>query len=205
MAGQFLLTIGDSSQLEDLFRGDFLKGHGEPRIAMVGRSNVGKSSLINALVGARGTKLARVSKEPGKTRCIHFYMWKEPQVIIADLPGYGFAKVSHAERDRWAEFIDIYMKSDVNLRRAVVLLDGRHGPTESDRGAIGFLSSEGIPVTFVMTKLDQIKTQSERSKRKKEVALSMKEMGFRPELVFWVSAKTGDGLKSLIEELSKVS
>jgi GTP-binding protein EngB required for normal cell division len=86
-----------------------------------------------------------------------------------------------------------------------VLLDGRHGPTESDRGAIGFLSSEGIPVTFVMTKLDQIKTQSERSKRKKEVASSMKEMGFRPELVFWVSAKTGDGLKSLIEELSKVS
>jgi GTP-binding protein len=201
MSAVFVHTVGDASQLDDVLKGEFLKGHREPRIAMVGRSNVGKSSLINALVG--GT-LARVSKEPGKTRCIHFYLWKEPKLMIADLPGYGYAKASHEERDRWAEFINAYMRRDENLQRAVVLLDGRHGPTDLDRSAIQFLSSEGIPVTFVMTKLDQLKTQSERAARKKEVAAVMKEMGFGPEHVFWVSAKTKDGLKSLTEELSQL-
>jgi GTP-binding protein len=201
MAGVFVHTVGDASQLDDLLDGEFLKGHREPRIAMVGRSNVGKSSLINGLIG--GT-LARVSKEPGKTRCIHFYLWKDRKVMIADLPGYGYAKASHEERDRWAEFINAYMRRDENLKRAVVLLDGRHGPTDLDRSAIQFLSSEGIPITFVMTKLDQLKTQSERAARKKEVGAVMLEMGFSPELVFWVSAKTGDGLRSLTEELSQL-
>jgi GTP-binding protein len=199
MSGEFILTVGAIDQLVGLFDGESIKGHRAPRIAMVGRSNVGKSTLINALTGS---KLARVSNDPGKTRCIHFYLWKEPKVMIADLPGFGYARASHDERERWAEFINAYLKSDENLQRAVVLIDGRHGPTELDRGAIRFLSSEKIPVTFVMTKLDQIKTQSERAKRKKEVAQAMGEMGFETAKVFWVSAKTKDGLKSLIEELS---
>jgi GTP-binding protein len=202
MSGVFLHTVGDASQLEGLFKGPFLKGHREPRIAMVGRSNVGKSSLINALTGS---KLAQVSNQPGKTRCIHFYSWKDPKLVIADLPGYGFAKASHEERERWAEFINSYLRADENLQRAVVLLDGRHGPTELDRGAIQFLSSEGIPVTFVMTKSDQLKTQSERAARKKEVEATMKGLGFGSELIFWVSAKTKDGLKSLTEELSRLN
>src|SRR5947209_2966933 len=107
MAGTFLLTIGDQSGFEGLINGKFLKGHGEPRFAMVGRSNVGKSTLINHILAAT---LARVSNVPGKTRAIHLYLWKEAKKIVADLPGYGHAGVSKAERDRWAAFISTYLR-----------------------------------------------------------------------------------------------
>ena len=201
MSGEFVHTIGDASQIADSFTGDFLKGRSNPRIAMVGRSNVGKSSLINAMVG---NELARVSKQPGKTRCIHFYFWKETRLIVADLPGYGFAKTSHEERERWSVFINAYIKSDPKLVRALVLLDARHGPTELDCEAIKFLSSEAIPVTFVMTKADQLKTQSERASRKKEVEKAVLELGFSSGFIFWVSARTKDGLKKLTEELCQI-
>jgi GTP-binding protein len=198
MAGEFVHTIGDASQIPDSLDGDFLKGRRDPRIAMVGRSNVGKSSLINALVG---TKLAQVSKEPGKTRCIHFYYWKEPKLIVADLPGYGFAKTSKVERERWSGFINAYFEADPRLARALVLLDSRHGPTDIDVDAIKFLSSEAIPVSFIMTKADQLKTQSERAKRKKEVEKAILDLGFAKEFIFWVSSKSGDGLQKLAEDL----
>jgi GTP-binding protein len=200
MAGEFVHTIGDASQIPESLNGDFLKGRRDARIAMVGRSNVGKSSLINALVGAR---LAQVSKEPGKTRCIHFYFWKETRLIVADLPGYGFAKTSKDERERWSTFINAYFDADPRLVRALVLLDSRHGPSDLDVEAIKFLSSEAIPVSFIMTKADQLKTQAERARRKKEVEKAVLELGFSSEFIFWVSAKTKDGLKKLTDDLSK--
>lgn len=202
MSGEFVHTVGNIDQVPDLFTGPHLKGRPNPRIAMVGRSNVGKSSLVNALVG---NQVAQVSKQPGKTRCIHFYFWKEPRLIVADLPGYGFAKTSKEERDRWGEFIDAYIKADPVLDRAVVLLDARHGPTEIDVGAIKFLKSEGIPVTFVMTKSDQLKTQSERASRKKEVEKAVLALGFSSSFIFWVSARTKDGLHLLTDELSRIT
>lgn len=199
MAGEFVITLGDLSQLPKLFKGAYLHGRGEPRIAMVGRSNVGKSSLINAMLG---TRLAQVSAEPGKTRAIHFYFWKEARVVVADLPGYGFAKASHSERERWSHFINGYLKADPALAMAIVLLDARHGPTPLDREAIGFLSLKGIPVTFVFTKSDTLKTQSERARRKKEAAQALEEMGFDPGSAFWVSSKTKDGIRAFSEEIS---
>ncbi|MCM2280153.1 MAG: ribosome biogenesis GTP-binding protein YihA/YsxC [Oligoflexia bacterium] len=194
MAGEFLVTLGDLSQLDGLIKGRFIRGRGEPRIAMVGRSNVGKSSLINALVG---TRLAQVSNQPGKTRCIHFYQWKDIGKIVADLPGYGFAKSSHEERERWEKFIRAYLETDENLELALVLLDARHGPTPLDVEAIRFLSFTGIPVNFVFAKADTLKTQSERAKRRKEAAQAIRQLGFDPELAYWVSSKTRDGLKEL--------
>lgn len=203
MAGEFLYTVGDAAQLKELFQGPFLMGRREKRLAFIGRSNVGKSTLINALLSF---KLARVSSEPGKTRHIHFYAWKEAGKIVADLPGYGFAKQSKEDREKWAEFVNAYLQLDEGLERALVLLDSRHGPTDLDLQAIQFLRDECVvPMVFVMTKIDQLKTQSERAKRKKEVERIFEEMGYSKDTVHWVSAKEGNrpgsGVDRLVKEL----
>src|SRR4051812_21274930 len=118
MAVDFIQTLADPKQLPDLIHGDFLKGRRESRVIMVGRSNVGKSSLLNALLG---TKLAQVSANPGKTRAIHFYYWREGKRIVADLPGYGFANASKSDKDKWARLIESYLKADANIERALIL------------------------------------------------------------------------------------
>lgn len=198
-SSEFLLTLADSSQFEGgLFRGEFLKGFRQPRIAMVGRSNVGKSSLINALLKA---KLAQTSNSPGKTRAIHFYLWKEINKIVADLPGYGYARAARQERSRWEQFINRYLEEDINLERVLLLLDARHGPTEVDLEAIEFLSLKRIPVTFVFAKADTLKTQSERARRQKETSQALQDMGVDPETAFWVSSQTKVGLSKLVQEL----
>ena len=178
------MTIGDTSQIEPNLKGGFLKGNHQARIAMVGRSNVGKSSLINALLGA---KLAQTSAQPGKTRLLHFYLWTDAKRILADLPGYGFARAAKDERDRWSTFINAYLRADGGLEQAIVLLDARHGPTEIDCEAIRFLYFERVPVRFVFTKSDQLKNQSERARRKKEAVLALKELGYDASKSHWVS------------------
>lgn len=199
MPGTHILTIGNEEQIQASLKGDFLKGRREPRIAMVGRSNVGKSSLINALLKAR---LAQVSKEPGKTRLLHFYDWPEVKRIVADLPGYGYARASAEDRNRWAAFIQAYLQADQGLELALVLVDARHGPTELDIDAIRFLQGEGVPLRIVFSKWDTLKTQSERAKRLKEGEAALRALRIDPKLCAWVSSESGHGLQALTREVA---
>jgi len=192
-----MITIGDISNVAQVMSGPALGGEMLPRVAFVGRSNVGKSSLINAILGEKN--LAYVSKQPGKTKGIHFFMWPEEKKIIADLPGYGFAKTARDERDRWMKFINAYLKKDILLKRVYVLLDSRRGFMESDLQALDFLTGLKIPFSLVMTKIDQLKNQKEASAQKKAVKSVLDEMNWDESKVFWVSSKSKDGLGDLLK------
>lgn len=124
-----------------------------PEIALVGRSNVGKSSLINAL--CRRKALARVSAAPGKTREVNYYLLNGSFYLV-DLPGYGFASVSHAEKARWADMVEGYFSSSANLRLALLLLDIRREPSDDDRQAAHWIEHGGFPCRLVATKADKI-------------------------------------------------
>jgi GTP-binding protein len=194
MASEYIITLADPVQIPDLFKKGYLKGRAESRIAFVGRSNVGKSSLINALLGIR---IARVSATPGKTRAIHFFTWPEKKRIVADLPGYGFAKVARAEKMNWSRLMDAYFEADTALEGVLMLFDSRHGPTDADLEALDYFSSKGMPIQIVMTKVDQLKSQSDRAHRKKEAASTLAEFGIAAENLMWVSIKSKEGLKPL--------
>ncbi len=124
-----------------------------PHIAVMGKSNVGKSSFINYLTN--NGKLARVSKQPGRTKMINYFLVNN-NFIVADLPGYGFAKVSDAEKERWAELIEDYLINDANLAYALFLVDIRHEPTLNDITMYNFLIKSNIPFCIVATKSDKL-------------------------------------------------
>ncbi|HYD39324.1 MAG TPA: ribosome biogenesis GTP-binding protein YihA/YsxC [Anaeromyxobacter sp.] len=133
-----------------------------PEVAFVGRSNVGKSSMLNALTRRKG--LARVSNTPGRTRALQFFDVSyrptpaaRPRALrLCDLPGYGYAKVSKAERDAWAAMIEDYLRERDVLRAVVLIVDARHPPSESDVDAAGFLAGAGRRVIVAATKMDKL-------------------------------------------------
>src|SRR5262250_3664581 len=129
-----------------------------PEIAFLGRSNVGKSSVINSLVG---TKLARTSSTPGRTRSINFFeiRWPgkpRPELIFADLPGYGYAKISRAISEEWPRFIEPYLQQRPTLALCVALIDANIPPQQSDRQLLDFLSASGREFLVVATKVDRL-------------------------------------------------
>ena len=125
-----------------------------PEIAFAGRSNVGKSSILNALV--RQKSLARTSNTPGRTREINFFSLGE-RLMLADLPGYGYARVSKAQVQQWTGLVESYLKGRANLRRVCILIDSRHGLKESDRGVMAMLDKAAQPYQIVLTKVDKVK------------------------------------------------
>lgn len=124
-----------------------------PEIAFAGRSNVGKSSLLNKVLKRRS--FARVSKTPGRTREINFFKVNDA-FLLADLPGYGYARVSRERSADWGPLIESYLRGTKDLRGVVQLLDIRHDPTDDDRQMLDFLADVGVPVMFVATKIDKI-------------------------------------------------
>lgn len=129
-----------------------------PEVCFCGRSNVGKSSLINKVLGRKS--IARVSSKPGKTITINFY--KVDNIRLVDLPGYGYAKVNYAEKERWSELMEGYFKSNRNIKMVFQLIDMRHPATEFDIWMLDFLSQMGYEYTVVLTKSDKLnKTETE--------------------------------------------
>jgi GTP-binding protein len=161
-----------------------------PEIAMVGRSNVGKSSLINRLTGRK--KLAQTSNTPGKTRLMNFYNINNTLSLV-DLPGYGYAKVSKTMQANWQKHFQIYLSKRKNLTLVIQLIDARHGPQALDEQMLSWLESHNLPVILVLTKVDKIS----RNDLGKQVALTAKELGLSPDQVFTFSAETGWGKDAL--------
>lgn len=168
-----------------------------PEIAFSGRSNVGKSSLLNRLFNRKS--LARVSSVPGKTVTINFYSVGD--VRFVDLPGYGYAKVPKAEKIRWAEMMEGYFNSDRNIKLVVQLVDMRHPPTKDDLQMLSFLRENKIPYVVALTKSDKL-NKTEYAQRLKSVQT---ELDFiRTECVIPFSAVTGEGRETLLDAIRSV-
>ncbi len=159
-------------------------------VAVVGRSNVGKSSLINALANRNG--LANVSKTPGRTQLLNCFELPDGATII-DCPGYGYAKVSKLQRAAMADMIESYLGGREQLQMVLVLVDGEVGPTALDRSILEWLREESVPHTVVATKHDKVKAKG-REKRKKDLAAGC---DLEPADVVWVSAAKNVGIDRL--------
>ncbi|MBC2120428.1 ribosome biogenesis GTP-binding protein YihA/YsxC [Listeria marthii] len=145
-----------------------------PEYALAGRSNVGKSSFINTMI--RRKSMARISQKPGKTQTLNFYKIEEA-LFFVDVPGYGFAKVSKTEREKWGGMIETYITSREQLRGVIQIVDLRHKPTEDDRMMYEFLKYYDIPVIVVATKADKIP----RSKWQKNAKIVRETLDFDPD------------------------
>jgi GTP-binding protein len=172
---------------------------GQKQVAFSGRSNVGKSSLINRLLGRTRTAIARVSQEPGKTQEINFYAVRaDPgDFYLVDLPGYGYAKVPKELRDRWQPLIHGYLSRSEELVGVVQLVDLRAGPTPEDLKSVDYLAELGVPVLFAFTKADKLG----RMEREQQFAKAVKKLGIDPDQAVAFSAPKGDGREELLETL----
>ncbi len=166
-------------------------------IAFVGKSNVGKSSLINAMIGRKS--LARTSKEPGKTRTINFYNIEE-SLNFVDLPGYGYAKISKSEREKWGHIIEEYLQNRKQLQAICLLIDIRHEVQKNDLQMYEWLKYYGYNIILVCTKKDKIKP----SQVQKHTAQIRKGLGMSTtDTIIPFSAENGEGKKELWEVIDK--
>ncbi|MGI6403017.1 MAG: ribosome biogenesis GTP-binding protein YihA/YsxC [Oscillospiraceae bacterium] len=186
---QFEASYGTASQLppSDL-----------PEIAFCGRSNVGKSSMINKIFNRKS--LARVSSVPGKTVTINFFRLDE--VRFADLPGYGYAKVSRSEKARWSDLMEGYFNSGRNLKIIFLLMDIRHPPSDNDLIMLEFLRSSGYSFTIVLTKADKL-SRAKQQARLMEFSQEIPDASGLQLIAF--SAKTGQGVDELHTIIEQVS
>lgn len=170
-----------------------------PQVAFAGRSNVGKSSLINVLLGRTRKKIAKVSATPGKTQGLNFYRVDE-SFFLVDLPGHGFANAPVSVRERWKKLVDGYLARKDGPRAVVLLIDVRRDPTGDDRQLLGRLAELGLPVLIVLTKMDKL-THSQKPKR---IARLLEILEVDAEQVVPFSSLTGEGRELLLDALDGV-
>ena len=166
-------------------------------LAVIGRSNVGKSSLINALANRK--KLAKTSKTPGRTQLINVFEM-EPEGSgnwLVDLPGYGYAKAPKAEQERWRKMIEEYLTQSPTLGAVLTLIDGAVGPTPLDLQTIEWLDHIDLPYRFVATKADKVRPSKSKARRNDLTS----KLGVKKSEVLWVSAETGAGIPDLRTEI----
>jgi GTP-binding protein len=170
------------------------EGQGQPEVALAGKSNVGKSSMINRVCGQR--KLARTSSEPGKTRLINLYDLNG-QLFLADLPGYGFARAPIEEKKKWGRMIEGFLSNSPHLKHVLQLVDIRHDPTADDCVMVEYLRHYNLPFTVVATKADKIS----RSAAPRNIQAICRVLAVQPWQVIPFSAQTGAGRERILELL----
>jgi GTP-binding protein len=168
-----------------------------PELAVVGRSNVGKSSLINALTGNPG--LARTSRTPGRTRLVNWFE-VNGKFMLVDLPGYGYAEVSRDMRESWRPLIERYLAERKSLAGVLLLIDVRRGPQDEELDFVPWLEARRIPIVVALTKADKLA----KNKRMLEVSKAKKQLGLHRD-PFAVSAQTGEGLDAMWRALAKIA
>ena len=185
---EFVLSAVD---LEDCPDVDMLE------IAVSGRSNVGKSSLLNSLFGRR--KLAKVSGTPGKTRALNFVLVNE-RFHVVDLPGYGYAEASAKQRNRWSQMMQEYLQTRRQLVAVVQLVDSRHSPSREDREMVRWLSDEAMPFCLVGTKVDKL-APTKRAAALRAIAAELELPATQPTVAH--SSESGEGRPALLAWLTK--
>jgi GTP-binding protein len=186
------VKISSARFIKSAIRLDDFPRDQQPEIAFCGRSNIGKSSLLNALTNSRG--LARTSASPGRTQLINFFLINE-RIYFVDLPGYGYAKVSKTVKEGWGAMVEGYLKNREQLKLTVMLVDSRMPPTESDTTMKQWLDYNGIPNTVVLTKADKIS----RSQLIQALRTGAKTLNTKEILAF--SAVTGTGKDEILARI----
>lgn len=170
---------------------------GMPEIAMAGKSNVGKSSLINSLT--RHSKLARTSSEPGKTRLINYYAINDAFLLV-DLPGYGFARAPKGEQQKWAQMIEEFLTASPNLKHVFQLVDIRHEPTKEDVMMIEYLRHYDIPFSVIATKADKLS----KAQRGRSIPLICRTLAVQPWEILMYSSEDLTGREALLEKIDEI-
>ena len=187
-SAKFLTSVADRNNILDT---------GMPEFAFVGRSNVGKSSIINNLVGIKD--LAKTSSMPGLTKLVNYFVINE-KFIFVDLPGYGYAKASKEHQGVWSSLIGDYLLKSAGLKMVFLLLDIRHKPNELDKIMMQFLIDNGLPFSVVATKADKMSAMAQ----KKAVNIIAEELNLRKEMIFVHSSRSSLGKENLLKYLDGV-
>ena len=185
------------SFLKSSFREDQYPPPDRPEIAFAGRSNVGKSSLINVLVNRK--KLARTSSRPGRTQAINFFDF-ENSLYLVDLPGYGFARVPLEVKRSWGKMVETYLRTRQNLQAVVLILDIRRDPNDGDKNLFDWLGEYGIEAIPVLTKKDKL-SRNQSLTRAKLIERELTDISPYGPIIF--SAKTRDGREEIWERINR--